>query len=178
VVFSDSESETIRPHRSQRTVMQILNAVVVKNRALRADAQIRQNSAMLNEVLKGVVQRTAHDHLVVIISDFDGLDDETVRLVTRLSEHNDVLAAPVWDPSATEMPAGGQMIVSDGELQVQLDYDRGTTRKLIDFADQRLATIMRWQERLAVPVLPFSTDRDVLDQARVMLGRSAGLRRR
>jgi len=63
--------------------------------------------------------------------------------------------------------------VSDGELHVELEMGKaGTRRRLIDMADRRLASVMAWQQDLAVPVLPLSTDEDVLEQTRRLLGHS------
>ena len=37
------------------------------------------NAAMLNRVLESAAQLAGHDYLVVVISDFDGADDDTQR---------------------------------------------------------------------------------------------------
>ena len=171
VVFNDSEVEEIRPHRSKQTVLRILHTLVEKNRALRADTGTRSNPGMLNAALDGVAQTVTHDYLVVLISDFDGADEDTTRIVTRLAQHNDVLAVPVYDPSRTEVPEKGRMVVSNGEIQVEIDFGKGSTRRrLMDMADDRLASVMAWQPDLAVPVLPLSTGEDVMEQARRLMG--------
>ena len=171
VVFDDSGEESIRPHRSKQTVLRILHTLVEKNRALEADTDVRSNPEMLNQVLASVSRTVTHDYLVVLISDFDGADDETTRLVARLARHNDVLAVPVYDPSRTELPQRGHLVVSDGELHVEIDVGKASTRRrLMDMADDRLGSIMAWQPNLAVPVLPLSTDEDVLEQVRRLLG--------
>ena len=171
VVFDDVDEVSIRPHRSKQTVLRILHALVENNRALRADSDMKPDAGMLNRVLEGVSSTVTHDYLVVLISDFDGADQETTRIVARLARHNDVLAVPVYDPSRTELPAQGRLVVSDGELHVELDVGKASTRRrLMDMADARLASIMAWQSELAVPVLPLSTGEDVLEQARQLLG--------
>ncbi len=172
VVFDDQDATSVRASRSKAAVMRMLGLVVEKNRALRVDSPAMRNPGMLNEVLEGAARTAGHDHLVVIISDFGGMDDETVKLVTMLSQHNDVIACPVWDPSSADLPAKGSLVVSDGELQVELGLgNKAARRRLAEFADERLATVMEWQRKLGIPVLPFSTDRDVLEQVRGMLGR-------
>ncbi|UCF69658.1 MAG: DUF58 domain-containing protein [Acidobacteriota bacterium] len=174
VVFDDEEIREVRPHRSRRTVMQILHLLVEKNCALRADADIRPEPSMLNRALEGVARVVNHDYLVAIISDFDGADEETTRVVTRLAQHNDVIALPVHDPSSTEIPSGARLVVSDGELQVELDVGKASTRRrLAEMADERLASVMAWQDELGVPVMPISAGEDSLDQVRKLLGQAA-----
>lgn len=178
VVFDDAEADSVRADRSQAAVLRLLAAVVDKNRALRADAPGRTNPGMLNETLANVARTARHDYLVVVVSDFAGLDNETERLVGGIAQHNDVIACAVWDPSASELPRHGELVVSDGELQVELSTGDATTRRrLVEMADARLAAVMQWQRKLGVPVLPFSTDRDVLQQVRGMLGRLQTARR-
>ena len=178
VVFDDTEVRDVRPNRSRTTVLQILYLLVEKNRALRAGSDVRPDPTMLNRALDGVARVAKHDYLVAIVSDFDGADEETTRIVTRLSQHNDVLAVPVHDPSSTEIPAAARLVVGDGELQVELDAGKGSTRrKLAELADRRLASVMAWQDQLGVPVMPVSAGEDSLDQLRTLLGRSVQARR-
>ena len=174
VVFDDSEIEEVAPHRSGQTVLRILHVLVEKNTALRADSPARSNPAMLNEVLRGVARNVSHDYLIVIVSDFDGADDETTRLVTRMAHHNDVIAIPVYDPSSQELPTTGRLVVSDGEVQIEVDFGKKSSRRrLLDFAEGRLASVMAWQQEIGVPVMPISTAEDVMDQMRSLLGRAA-----
>jgi uncharacterized protein (DUF58 family) len=179
VVFDDNEVHEIKPHRSRSTVLQILHLLAEKNGALRADAEVRPDPTMLNRALEGVARVVKHDYLVAVISDFDGADEETTRMVTGLSRHNDVLAIPVYDPASTELPERGRLVVSDGELQFELDIGKASTRRrVVEMADRRLASVMAWQEKLAVPVMPISAGEDSLDQVRTLLGRVAEASRR
>ena len=179
LVFDDLDIEEIRPHRSRRTVMRILDVVVEKNRALRADSKARRQPAMLNRALEAAERLCSHDFVVAIVSDFDGLDDETERLVTRLAHHNDVIAVPVWDPLATEVPAGGRVVVAEGELQVELDLGTEQVRsRMLELADTRLSRVLRWTKERGVPVLPLSTAEDVPLQLQRLLGADPRPRRR
>jgi uncharacterized protein (DUF58 family) len=179
VVFDDEGWEVVRPHRSRKTVMRILETILAKNNSLSADSTVAANPAILNEVLDTVIQRAGHDFLVVVISDFDGADDNTDRLLTRLASHNDVLAVPIYDPSAMTGVSSGRLVVSGGELQMEVDTARGAVRERVkDVVDRRISRVMGWQETLAVPVLPICTDRDPLDQVREMLGGLVSIRTR
>lgn len=178
VIFNDSNAVEYRPHRSRRAVLQILGTLVEMNGALGVDAGLESNPGMLNRALDGVVRKAKHDHLVVIISDFDGLDAETRRLMTLLAQHNDVIAVPVFDPLSKRFPEQGRLVVSDGELQLELDTAKGSVRqRLVEIGDARIESIMKWWEELAVPVAPLMTDRDPVDQIRELLGQAVAVRR-
>jgi len=179
LVFNDRELVEVKPHRSRRAVLRILGALVEMNQALSAGSEVPPNPGMLNTALEGVARVAKHDHLVAVISDFDGLDEDTRRLMTLLSQHNDVIAVPVFDPLSREMPSGGRLVVTDGTLQLELDTGKGSVReKLAEMTTRRLSSIMAWWEELAIPVAPLLTDRDPLDQLRLLLGQAQASGRR
>jgi catechol 2,3-dioxygenase-like lactoylglutathione lyase family enzyme len=178
VVFDDLEQAIFRPHRSRAQVLRILEAIVQKNRTLRADSDVRPAPGMLNRVLESARGLVGHDHVVIIASDFDGADDETHRLVAELAEHNDVMAMLVHDPASREFPARGRVVVTGGELQVQVDAGRAGEREaVLAVAQERVRPILQWTRELGVPVMPLSTGEDVATQVGSLLG-AALVRRR
>ena len=171
IVFDDEQEAEVRPHRSRRTVMQILDTLVRYNTALHAEAKGDGRPERLNVVLDRVARVAKHDYLVAIVSDFDGADADTRSIAMRLARHNDVVAVLVTDPMSRELPSEGRYIVSDGELQVELQLDQGAERRhILAVASDRIAGVLAWQRELGIPVLPLSTAEDPLDQVRHLLG--------
>jgi uncharacterized protein (DUF58 family) len=173
VIFDDAGFTALRPQRSRGHLVRILEAIVAKNAALRADSAARPSPGVLNEALQLARSLVGHDYLVVIASDFDGADRETRRLVLDLSEHNDVVAMVVHDPSSKELPEHGRVVVTGGELQVQVDVGQaGQRQTLLAFAGERIKPVLNWTRELGVPVLPLSTAADVASQIARLLGAS------
>ena len=174
MVFDDEDVVEVRPHRSRSRVMQILGAVVDKNHALRADSEARPEGGMLNRVLRRAQRVAKHDHVVTVISDFHGADDETRRLLTRLSEHNDVLAALLYDPVKVDLPDAGRLVASDGELQLELDSGSSSLRGALD---ERFREELRESHdvlaKVGIPVLLIDTVEDPAIQIRRILGRAS-----
>ncbi len=174
VIFNDSDLVELRPHRSRKNILRFLGELVKQNQALNVNEQINENPGQLNKALESVHRLVGHDKIVIILSDFNGLDAYTTRLITLIARHNDVIALPIFDPLATTIPTDAKLVVSDGELQLELDTTRGVLRKQVkEVADKRLKAIMKWQDELAIPVLPISTEDDPADKIRLLLG--AGL---
>lgn len=179
VVFDDRDVVDIAPHRSRAQLLHILHAILEKNHALRADADWPARPGQLDAALEQASRRAGHDCVVGVVSDFDGLDDATERLVTRVARHNDVIAIPIYDPAQTLVPEGGRLVVGDGELQLELDLGRETVRQgLREFGGRRLARLSRWQAERAVAVLPLSTAEDPALQMQRLLGGLARPKRR
>jgi len=170
VIFNDAELIDIRPQRSQKTVMSILGAVVNMNHALRADAQVEPNPDMLNRALEKAFQLAPHDVLIVMISDFFGVDEQTERLTAQIAEHNDVLGLLVHDPIRLQ-PAKQNLTVSDGSLQMEINFaDKRVREKLAEDYREEQEHITRFLNRLSAPLLMVSNEGDVVDQVRRLLG--------
>lgn len=170
IVFGDELITEIRPQRSSKAVDLLLSAVTDANSLLRADAPTVA-PIPLNRPLEAVARIARRDHLIIIVSDFDGVDARTESLLGGLSRHNDVLVCLVTDPIAEEIPAGLKIVVSDGELQAEIDTGADVTRRaLSEFSSGRLAQIQGWTRRYGIPVLPLSAGEETMPQIRKFFG--------
>jgi uncharacterized protein (DUF58 family) len=171
IVLDDRGLTEFRPRRSRATVLQILSAIVASNRALGVGRGLSASPSMLNRALQQAQRRALHDAAVIIISDFDGADDETHRMVGAIARHNDVVALLVHDPLQSDLPATASMTVTDGELQIHLEVGRESVRRSISQAlQERLKGVFAWTPELGVPVLPLSAAEDTAQQLRHLLG--------
>lgn len=177
-VFNDTTAEEVHMHRGRATVVRILDRVCNQNRLLRGDSPVHARPERLNDVLESVARVCRHDVLVVIASDFDGANQATRDLLLHLSRSNDVVCCLAYDPLAMHVPPASQLVVSNGELQVELQLGQEKVRKnIVDASDKRIRNILLWQHELGIPVLPISTAEDVGDQVRHLLGHFSSVRR-
>lgn len=169
LVFNENEIADVRPHRSQTRVLQLFHQIVRLNRLLAAKGQ-PHGSVRLNDALNHALCLVKHDHLVVLISDLDGADDDTRRLATRLSVHNDVLIVAVYDPLGIKLTGASGMLASDRGRIWEIPDRVGFTH---DFQTSFRHRLDHWKEifrALRVPVLPISTARPVPEQIRALFG--------
>ncbi|WP_455285437.1 DUF58 domain-containing protein [Cupriavidus necator] len=182
VVFGDAGSETFTPRRSRQAVQQLLGGIARFNQALRADAPARRAAGQLNAALEHAAREAHHDYLVIVISDFDGHDARTRDLMLALAARNDVLTILVHDPFLSELPESGQLVVSDGELQVELGFGKAAVRRSIaDFVESHGRELLDWHHAIGVALLPLSAAEETATQLRRLLGsplRQAPVRQR
>jgi len=172
IVFDDEDLLALKPQRSRRAVHALLSTIARCNQALQADRLSAATPMPLNRPLQQAARIAGHDHLLLVISDFDGIDDDSHRHLSTLARHNDVVLILVHDPSARELPDLGSLVVSDGRLQVTLDTGTASRRQALEeVATGRLQRILDWQNQLGVAVLPLSTAEPTLTQVRRLLGR-------
>ncbi len=171
VVFDDDELIEIRPKRSRRALYAMLESIARLNRKLHAEREAIRQPRSLNDVLKASGRMATHDHLIVVLSDFDAIDDTTHRRLSGLAGHNDIILMLVHDPMAREMRGEGRLVVGDGGLQVEVDFgDRRIREALQKFSSQRLQRIFDWQRELNLSVLPLSAGEETIPQLRRLMG--------
>ena len=174
LVFGDRDIEYIRPLRSRARVEALCAAIIRHNHSLHATRSDDDSPSQLDRVLRQCLGVAGHDSLVVIISDFAGVTEQTLQLLRQLSAHNDVLALQVFDPIALKLPDRGRVTVTQGELQVELEVGRRQVhRPLGEFLSGRLKDVATLLRRSQVPLMMFSSGRDSLEQLRGELGRLA-----
>ncbi|TXL81544.1 DUF58 domain-containing protein [Vineibacter terrae] len=171
IIFNDSDLAVVRPQRSRRTALHLLEVLATQNRQLGVGRGIVPNPDMLNRALDQARRLALHDAVVVIIGDFDGADHDTRNAVSALAAHNDVVAVLVHDPVRSQLPSTGRMTVTDGELQILLDVGRAGARQgILDLAENRLRDVFQWTHDFGVPVLPLSTAEDPAQQIAHLMG--------
>jgi uncharacterized protein (DUF58 family) len=170
IVFGDAAIAEIRPQRSRAALNRFLSALADANSLLSADAPAVEPVG-LTQVLRAVARIAPRNHLVIVLSDFDGIDGETERVVSGLARRNDLVLVTVTDPLAGGLAETTRLVVSDGTLQAEIDIGGAETRGgLRDFAEGRLAEVLDWQRRFGVPVLPLSAGEETLPQIRRLMG--------
>jgi len=171
LVFNDSGFDEIKPKRSRKNVLQFLNLLVKHNNELKIQSLENQDPEMLNKILAQTLKYVTHDYLTVIISDFYGYDDETIKLLTQLSRHNDVLAINISDQM--ELNLNANMIIGQADSQINLsETNSEIKKKYTKYAVDRKKYLNENLNRYGITVLDLNTTEPVIDQIRNLIGRN------
>ena len=169
IVFGDRDIAEVRPQRTRAALNRVLNRIALANSALGAEVEA-PTPTPINAVLKAVRRIAKRDHLVIILSDFDAVDDQTRHLLGGIAQRNDLVLGLVTDPSAHDLSPGGQLTVSDGRLQVEVDLgDTGQREAVLQVSHDRLARVLDWQNHMNVSILPLSASEETLPQLQALL---------
>lgn len=105
------------------------------------------------------------------------MDRDTEKLLSRLSQKNEVVLFSVSDPLKDKFPDLKNLVVTDGELQVLLDVETENTRvRLEEFTSGRLADLLSISKKYGVPVVPLSSAKETLSQILYLFGARRGQR--
>jgi uncharacterized protein (DUF58 family) len=179
IVFNDSDIVELRPHRSREAVIALANAISAQNCALTVADATEPSVEQLDRTLSIVANIAHHDHLIILITDFDGHTPATRNALLRLAVRNDVVCLLVYDPFLLNLPTSGDLVVSGGNLQAELSFRQaGLRRAVSEFASSRGRELVQWQRELGLPMLPVSTAEETAPQLRRLLQQAAWRQRR
>ena len=175
ILFNDERSLEARPTRSERKVMGWLGDLAKMNNDLSVAAGHRSNPGALLEAMRLLERSVSHDYLVVLISDFYGWDENTLKIIRRIAQHNDIICAQVSDPLERNISQADKLVVSDGRFQLEIDPTRhGLGEKFETSFRNSVAHVQGELRRHDIPVLPVDTAIPVPDQLREKLGGQRG----
>ena len=178
IVFDDEQQQEFPPRRQARTVYRLLESIAEMNAELHADRHVDPKPGSLNRVLKSIARIAHHDHLVLVFSDFDGIDETTHRHLSGIAAHNDMLLMLVHDPVARQLEPGEHTVIGDSRMQAALDLGSGRIREAVTSQSRnRLDSIIKWQIEINLSVFPLSAGEETLPQLRHLLGRFRPRRR-
>ena len=169
ILFGDEGVVEVRPERARRALERFLAALAAANQTL--DPSSGTTPVALNRIIEAVARVARRAHLILIFSDFDGLDERTKTLLGTLARHNDVLLGLVTDPLAEGLQEGLKLVASDGILQADIDSDNVEQRRALSaFATGRVAEIERFARTNGIPLVPLSAGEETLPQFRRLFG--------
>lgn len=172
LIFSDTEITKISPLRSRSRLNELFRAIVVKNNALYATAPDLDSQQQIDQTLQHALAIASHDHFICLISDFSEMSSKTLTLLRALSTRNQVLALQVYDPMALELPEDGRLLITQGQLQAELNLKKASIRYSIQkLSNERLEHTKDLMRRSHIPLGLISTKHSALTQLRRHIGR-------
>ncbi|MGG1968255.1 DUF58 domain-containing protein [Pseudomonas aeruginosa] len=169
LVFSDRDCHEIKPRRSKHSLLQLFNQL------LRANRELRETPAERPGELFGLALRRAREvlrpgSLILVLCDERTLNDVAEQQLSLIARHTDLVLLPLSDPLDHALPAAGLLRFREGAADLELDTHADELRQAYrELAEARRARWQRLAQRLGVPLLPLSTQEDLVEQLRDLL---------
>ena len=171
ILFNDDRVIEARPSRSDKKVMGWLGDLCAMNNDLSVSRGHKSNPDAFTDALKTAERSIGHDYLVILISDFYGWSDDTLGVIRRLNQHNDIISTLVYDPLERDISSADKLVVSDGSYQLEIDPARqGLGEKFEASFESSFAHVQGELKRHGIPVIPVDTATPAADQLREKLG--------
>lgn len=157
LIFSGATSQESRPAGGKRALLRCLQLLAT---ATVSDPE-GERFASLSETVQRLRHLARHGCLVILISDFIGLDVAAEQQLAALAQHNEVLAIRIFDPLEAELPPPEQYAFSDGRhIHTLWTADvalRNRYRNEFQVRSEHLATLCREH---GIRWLSLSTEQD------------------
>lgn len=172
IVFNENDVKVVPAKRGRQHVVNVLTEIVKKNHQLKVGESQDGSIHSINNALTKLSHICGHNALIIIIGDGQSWDNEATDKVKKLRQHNEVIAVRVFDPLEVKLPKMGQMVVSDGEYQIQFSSsDEKTQLKYQDQLEKQLDAFSTATRKNRIPLINIDTIEPVQNQMRRELGK-------
>lgn len=172
LIFNDQRERDIRPKRSRHTLLSILQATQEFNQQL-STPLTPDNAIHLSQRLSDLRRIAKPGSAIIIVSDFQGIDDNCDEQLYQLARHGDVSLLHVSDPLENQLPNNMQLTISNGHQRRTIDTrSRSVSQSYHQEFSSHLAHLQTLATQLALPLLNISTDAAPLSQLQALFGKN------
>lgn len=149
-LFSATTHNDFTPRGRETGVLPFLAALSQYTRAMPASPTSSANRP-LSYALQRVRRVAKPGTVLVLISDFYNLDNDSEQHLSRLRTHNDVLVYHLCDPLEIAPPKPQHYAITNGHEEILLDTTiNAVNRGYINYCEQRIATLQALLKRLQI----------------------------
>ena len=166
--FAPGKHRELRPAGGRRGAMRLIQGLVDW---LQPERHPTGEPEKLSSALERVRHTVRPGSLVIIVSDFFGLDAQCNRHLSRLRQHSDVVGLQITDPIEINTPPPGRYGVSDGVQAGVLDTGSGEGRRHYrEFFQARQQRLQRLTGQRGIPLVQLSTTDNVTEALQARFG--------
>ena len=182
LVFSDTDASLVRPKRSRRSALHLLNQIFTFNQKLNAKKEHTPDSEPqaadckpgLAHALGQIRRITKPGSTLYVISDFATLDEKALQYLNQLSRHNNVVCCMVYDALEESLPTPGVYSITDGSSKGSINTHSSKARsRYKQQFEERVATIESDLERLKIRLIKLRTNQLVVEQVREWIAKNS-----
>jgi len=173
LVYSDSGASLVRPRRSRRSAMHLLNYIYQYNQRLQdrrldhepyIDADFKPG---LSYALRQIRRIAKPGSTLYIISDFATLDAHALQYLYQLSRHNNVVCCFIYDALEEMLPVPGYYSITDGTHKGALNtYNSDVRDRYREQFKQKVEDLNTDLDQLQIPLIKLRTNQLVLERIR------------
>ncbi len=130
VIYSDNNSEMVKPRRGKRSALRFLSLLADYNQQLLMQHKpppAPTTKSGLQDALEHTYRITRPGSTIYLISDFIEMDQRCLQYIQQLSLHNNLTCIFIYDILETQLPQPGVYNITNGD---EMDTIDTYTRKL------------------------------------------------
>jgi len=178
LLFSENYHQELRPKNGKSAVLHLLQSLATLSQFHLRDrpGQVasvspssndpfsRNQSEVCYQALARLRRVSKPGSLLLLISDFRGIDEQSESLLTQLSRHNDVVMLSVHDPLEKTLPPAGVYRLTDQQKSLAIDTsDRYARQQYQTRFDQHMEYLKDMCKRHRMHFTSLSTEENLID---------------
>lgn len=180
LVYSDNSSALVRPKRSRRSALHLLNQVFLYNQRLRETKDPEQQRVIdpdfkpgLASALGQIRRITKPGSTLYVISDFMTLDAKALRYLNQLARHNNVVCCLVYDALEETLPVPGIYSITDGSRKGAINTHNSKARaRYREQFKERMQYLEGELDKLQIRLVKMRTNQLVVEQIREWIAKT------
>jgi uncharacterized protein (DUF58 family) len=169
LVFSERSHIELRPRRGKPPLLHLLQKLATHSGW--DDHGGHGDPQSLNQAIMRLRSVTQPGSLLILISDFTGLNEVSRAQLAQLSRHSELLLVDIHDPLERQLPPPGQYRLSDGETFMTLyTSDSGLREQYESRFIQRQSSMQQLCRRYRMTYLALGTEDEPLPSLQRALG--------
>ena len=163
LLFSAHTHNEFTPRGREAGVLPLLAALsLYTQEMLPRPFQPRPAGRSLSYALQRVRRVARPGTILVLISDFYSMDNDSEQQLSRLRRHNDVLAYHLCDPLEIAPPTPQQYAITDGQQKILLDTSIDAVSQAYRvYCEQRISTLKAQLQRLQIQYVQVTAEMDL-----------------
>jgi uncharacterized protein (DUF58 family) len=173
LIFGDTVHRELKPRLGRQAALRFLHELAEHPDWEPHDAADATDREAPFTLAMASLRRVARPgSLVVILSDFLGINRAAQSYLSSVARHNEVLAVVLSDPLERELPPPGRyrLVRDDDELAIDTRAE-AARRDYRDAFESRFHELDRFCQRYGIHLMPLSTDDDPVSALQTALGR-------
>lgn len=180
LVFSDWDSSLVRPKRSRRSALHLLNQIYNYNQQLQEVKDPENHMEIAPDFKPGLAHAlgqirriTKPGSTLYVISDFMTMDEKALQYLNQLSRHNNVICCMIYDALEETLPVPGIYSITDGGRKGALNTHSNKARnRYKQQFKQRIEGLESDLEKLRIRLIKIRTNEIVVEQIRQWIAKS------
>ncbi|MDH3954398.1 MAG: DUF58 domain-containing protein, partial [Gammaproteobacteria bacterium] len=173
LIFGDTVHRELKPRLGRQAALRFLHELAEHpDWERREHEHANDREAPLTLAMASLRRVARPGSLVVILSDFLGINRAAQSYLSSVARHNEVLAVVLSDPLERELPPPGRyrLIRDDDELAIDT-HAQAARRDYRDAFENRAHELGHFCQRYGIHLMQLSTDDDPVSALQTALGR-------
>lgn len=165
VTFHENSYKSFTPSNSKKKSFHFLTILKEFNHKLKnMESEPLENR--FAHFLPKISNLATQNSLIILISDFYKIDDESMKIIGAMSKKNDVVAVHIYDELEHELDGSMDMFLKDfyGTVHLSEKTNKGLYKKYNEFKKNRKEELRKKVQSVGVKTISINTSEELIDQ--------------